>query len=1254
MASEKKKYISGTFDKEGYMDYLKKRTALSSFYGRIEQYQKERQQRAEKQRQDAIRESMRHEVDDVRTEKQYRRWLDDKEKYDKAVAAETARDARGDDVRVEKQYSRYLDQKAQYDKAVAAMKKFDASGADVRQEKQYRRYLDALDQQKKLLEKQRKFDASGDDVRIEKQYKRYLDRKAQYDKAVAAMKKFDASGDDVRQEKQYKRYMERLAQQKKQLDKQRQFAVSGDDVRAEKQYKRYLDLKAEYDKAVAAQTKFDASGDDVRIEKQYKRYMENLAQRKKLMDRDRQFAVSGDDVRAEKQYKRYMEALDQQKKLLDKDREFAASGNDVRLEKQYKRYMEQRAMIAKLLDKDREFAASGNDVKAEKQYKQYMEQRAMMEKLLDKNREFAASGNDVQTEKKYKRYLNQQNKEKANTNNVFLGDMDYSGWMQPRSEGVTKALEIENAQKATQRWWAARERGELGQNGDIQSMNKKQRDAYRAELLPVKEQLEAFLEQSGQAGGVNYNGILNLYRDPEIEKYKEILQGDYTEEEKRNAEEQLYMLQNAERDEYGRSATERASEALWRLENEYDPEDKTEQTRDAQRRMVYDLMNGEGAYDNLTDEERTQINAEIDRASGNVLSGQTDITIIENKQSQLRTINNLLEQLDYQDELENRFNELMAGETEGDTQWHAENSVKWWEEDEKVNDAWDTMKVGSDVDDIYNLLEPGAYPKKWNITETGVGAALLMNDEMKNKFISLYNAGKKNEAWAFFEGVLPYLNQAYQYFEKTEQEQMASRNPIISSIGTVGANVLQTGEFLVNLPGQAKSLITGEQSGATDPYSSNYALARFKQNVRNKISKDLGKYGWIYSGAMSGIDSAVNMALSRGIGLKGKKALQAGTLALFGTQVFDTSLQNVMANGNGNFAYDVVEAFFDAAIETATEIWTVENLLSDPSNIVKYITKVAISEPSEEVVGAIVEPYIKEMIGHKHRYNERADQIFAQGGYTDKNGEFIKVKDFSDAKRQAMREWNHDIRMAAQEALISVGPMMVSGSATMAKNNQNVGRAIQQKTFENGQSGLNAMLESANALDAQTRSYQEAQKIMERLEQNKKVRPGKVGQLASDMVRESQEQAAKKAQSALRNEVRKELDGKNIRGSNVDEMSDLIVKAIQGGGIESLTRKEQNKIHDSAVGYNTLVKFQFASEQSSRAVAAQEQATKAERQAMQSVSDALGNTKTQTQPDDFVGKQLATRADIERTEGKQTGRANEVIVGRQSRGEWFC
>lgn len=116
--TEKKEYIGGNFDKEGYLDYLRKRTALSSFYGRMEQYQKERKQRAEQQRQDAIRESMKHEQDDIRTEKKYRRWLEDKEKYDKAVAAQTARDVSGDDVRMEKQYTRAMDALEQQRKAV--------------------------------------------------------------------------------------------------------------------------------------------------------------------------------------------------------------------------------------------------------------------------------------------------------------------------------------------------------------------------------------------------------------------------------------------------------------------------------------------------------------------------------------------------------------------------------------------------------------------------------------------------------------------------------------------------------------------------------------------------------------------------------------------------------------------------------------------------------------------------------------------------------------------------------------------------------------------------------------------------------------------------------------------------------------------------------------------------------------------------------------------------------------------------------
>ena len=892
---------------------------------------------------------------------------------------------------------------------------------------------------------------------------------------------------------------------------------------------------------------------------------------------------------------------------------------------------------------NRYMAQTGKDEKAltraESRYRSAVESAEKLSReQKDKQMDTGASREMLDS---YMEKLSQAGKRK-NTNNVFLGDMDYSKWMGEKSEGVKAALEIGNAQRATQQWWADRESGKLGANGDIAGMNQAQRDAYRAELEDEKKNISADVQERGQTGGVNFNGILDLYDNEEIRKLQEILQGNYSEREKQDAEDRLQMLRSGERDQYGRTATERANEAVWRLENDYDPEDTTEQTQDARRRMVWDLMNGEGAYDGLTAEEKEQANMLIDRATGRITNGPDEYTAIDNELSDLRTIESQLEALDYQDLLEKKYNNLMDGEITGDTEWHEENSVT----DQYTDEAWDTMKLGNNVDDVYNLLRPGAYPEKWDITDTGVGAALLMDDRMRDKFISLYNANKKDEAWAFFEGVLPYLNQAYHYFEKTKQEEEASRNPFISTLGTEAAHILQPAEFLANLPGQVKALLTGEESGVTDPYSSNYALARYKQNVRSRITQNLGDWGWLYSGVMSGVDSALNVALAKGIGLTGN-ALQYGTLALFGTQAFDTSLQSAMASGTGNFAYDVMEAFIDSAIETATEIWSVENWLADPTNILTYVAKIGISEPSEEIVGAIAKPYIKELLGHKNQYKSRADQIWAAGYYVDDNGNKVKVKDHAEATRQAMREWNHDIRMAAQEALLSVGPAMVYGSAQIAQNNQNVGRQIQQQQYENGTTGLDTVLESAKGMDTTTRSFQEAQKIGERLEQNRKVSPGKVGQLASDMMRESQEQAEQKAEDALRNEVRKELAGKEIRGSNAEEMTDLIVKALDAGGIENLTKKEREKIHDSSVGYNTLMKFSFASEQSSRAVAAQTEATQAERKAMQSVSDALTQKKTQTEPDDFVGKQLATQDDIDRAEGKRTKQPDEVIVDRK-------
>ena len=533
-------------------------------------------------------------------------------------------------------------------------------------------------------------------------------------------------------------------------------------------------------------------------------------------------------------------------------------------------------------------------------------------------------------------------------------------------------------------------------------------------------------------------------------------------------------------------------------------------------------------------------------------------------EEKLKIAKDNIDKIDKLDKEEADYRQLMEGREKGDTKYHSELNIA-----SDLGTMGTYIDISRPVDIVYAVTNGALYNDEMDINNGRYTESLMMLQEERDVFNSLYNAGKKNEAWSFYQGLLPYLNQAKSSFEKLSMEQSARRFPILSSAATAMATVVQPVEFAKNLPGIFEAWITGKNNEQSDPFSNSYTATRLKTTVRNQITNDLGDWGWVYGGVMSGVDSAINVAIAKGIGLP-ENLLQYGTLGLFFTQAFETSLQNTMAQGNDSFGYDVIEAFIDSAIETATEIWSVENWLAEPTNLLRYVGKIAISEPSEEIVGAIIEPYVKRLIGHKDEYTERARQILIDGGYTDSNGDWIEVKDMDAATRQAMREWNHNIRMAAQEALVSVGPSVVYGGGQIALQNRNIGQALNGNAED-----IQKLAQSAAAMGEGTDSAKGASKILKQLEAKGKAKNSTLGQTAQDILRESNEKIGESAKEQTQSAIEKMLQDKGVEAEEAKNLAPMIKKALELGGIEKLSKKERDAIHANEAAVNTLYQFRF-------------------------------------------------------------------------------
>lgn len=132
--------------------------------------------------------------------------------------------------------------------------------------------------------------------------------------------------------------------------------------------------------------------------------------------------------------------------------------------------------------------------------------------------------------------------------------------------------------------------------------------------------------------------------------------------------------------------------------------------------------------------------------------------------------------------------------------------------------------------------------------------------------------------------------------------------------------------------------------------ASNYS-ATVRQTVKEQINSPVGAF--LYEAGMSAADSALNLALARGVtaGLgigATQEAVAMTTSVIMGSQVAADTVINEIEKGNSNekaFALGIVRA----VIEGITEKYSIEAFLKEPKTVAAALGKSFVAEGSEEV-----------------------------------------------------------------------------------------------------------------------------------------------------------------------------------------------------------------------------------------------------------------------------------------------------------------
>ena len=745
-------------------------------------------------------------------------------------------------------------------------------------------------------------------------------------------------------------------------------------------------------------------------------------------------------------------------------------------------------------------------------------------------------------------------KENQRTGNVELGS-----WMGQRSEAAKNALDPRNAREYIDWFTNGVFRGDYNDTNDITQMNQAGLVGYYQKLQENEKKLQQMLEENrlkieAQGETDRTLPLLGLVDNDKTRNEWAIINGSgYTDEQKQTAMEELRRLWNVG-SAANPSALTKANYFLQYGNKMFE----ANQNEAVMRQQAYDAMNGAGAYVRATrgmeEAELAEFDKKIDHALALIQDPHGELGIRQRSlESDLRTTQENIRLTQRQMKVYDEYNKLFTGGPEnGNGEYVPENDVM---DDYNYHihglmsgsgdpDAWMYTPT---ADKIYSFINGGEAWERYVASDRKVSGVLkyaeVMNSQEVAKFNEYYNAGMKDEAMAFMDGLQNSLSQRYvTQYEELRNRETARNMPVLSSVSTFLDTLAQPAEFVYNL---VSKIFTND---ADNPYSGNYTMTRHKNITRQQVGEDLGPIGkFFYDAAMSGADSALNMAIGKGLGLTGK-ALEAATLTLFSTEAFQTSMQQNLVESNGDFAFSFMEATIDSLIETATEIWSVEALMGDPTNLIQYIAKTAAAEGGEEFVGAAFGPYVKELLGRKNEWKTRADQIYHARGYTDDEGNFIKVSSYDEAARQAMREWNHDIVISTLSGAVSTGGGVFYGTAQNIAQRQQTGRAITAptNTTEEGKTGAEQILQIAGGMKDGSLSQKYAEQIRQKIEKGGKPTNYEIGRLAQTISEETNAETRATIAEITKKTVRDQLTKNGVAETEAETYADIITKSLTG------------------------------------------------------------------------------------------------------------
>ena len=430
--------------------------------------------------------------------------------------------------------------------------------------------------------------------------------------------------------------------------------------------------------------------------------------------------------------------------------------------------------------------------------------------------------------------------------------------------------------------------------------------------------------------------------------------------------------------------------------------------------------------------------------------------------------------------------------------------------------AWSGMYTETGFDDInYDII---------NRNEEAMGHQMVNDIQTNASFLGLDNSERKqmtDEEIAIFNylyaqdtargdtehstayGYIDYLTGDLNYRQRQADEQAwaeyARESPVASSVFSVITSPLKGLSYL----GQAADYLEDREIDQNAGYNKfSYMNSAIRDEVTGIVEDKWGGVGsFAYNTGMSMADFLFNTAVSGGN--------QAVALAIMGTgAAADTTIDAKDRGLSDDQAFAL--GTIAGAAEIITEKVSLDRLFNTDweKGALKYILGNAFTEGSEEVASDTINLFADILIAKdKSEWQTSIDAYMEQGMTRE------------EAMGKAVADQAAQMGLDFLGGAISGGVMSGGASVGNAVSTYNTGRALNRMNLEEGD--LQAIIQEGLASDPSTRSYQEAVRLQQQMEQGKTPGTYQLGSLYRANIRaiDAEQQGAELLQRA-----RQELD----------------------------------------------------------------------------------------------------------------------------------